>query len=287
MNNPFVVGQSYARSALLKFVGSKQAQSGIIWGPVQSDVVICTSGGRHGVKAGYEDRLNDDGTWDYFGQGETGDQDSSTFANRLLVEGKRSVLLFRTKEPRSTDIRSAGSWKKSYTFVGEFCTGSWDLFVPVKGPRKGNQLIKFTLVPTGDSSFGMQPAFEVGGGETSEELKKRIAALGTAPKKGKAPLREYYLRSDLLRRYAKLRAAGFCEYCGKEAPFVTTEDGPYLEVHHIFRLADDGPDAPENVACLCPNCHRQAHYGRDRVQMQNALAERIGQKELLPSQTGL
>ncbi|MFC1652495.1 HNH endonuclease [Planctomycetota bacterium] len=38
----------------------------------------------------------------------------------------------------------------------------------------------------------------------------------------------------------------------------------FLEVHHLFRLADDGPDIPDNVAAICPNCHRELHYGADR-----------------------
>ncbi|WP_198432052.1 HNH endonuclease [Marinomonas sp. BSi20584] len=58
------------------------------------------------------------------------------------------------------------------------------------------------------------------------------------------------------------RAAGVCERCGKGAPFIRSKDGsPYLEVHHIQRLADNGPDTLENTKALCPNCHRELHFG--------------------------
>ncbi|CAB3780297.1 HNH endonuclease [Paraburkholderia fynbosensis] len=58
------------------------------------------------------------------------------------------------------------------------------------------------------------------------------------------------------------RAAGRCEKCHCEAPFRRRTDGsPYLEVHHIKRLADEGEDTPENAQALCPNCHRESHYG--------------------------
>jgi len=57
----FIVGEEYNRPALLDFFGSKQAQSGVIWGTRESGCVICTSGGRHGKKAGYFDEpLQDD-----------------------------------------------------------------------------------------------------------------------------------------------------------------------------------------------------------------------------------
>lgn len=58
------------------------------------------------------------------------------------------------------------------------------------------------------------------------------------------------------------RAKGFCEYCKKAAPFVRKSDNsPFLEVHHITPLAQDGDDTVENAIALCPNCHREKHYG--------------------------
>lgn len=58
------------------------------------------------------------------------------------------------------------------------------------------------------------------------------------------------------------RSKGFCESCRKKAPFVRSSDNsPYLEVHHIIRLADGGYDTIENALAICPNCHRKAHYG--------------------------
>lgn len=58
------------------------------------------------------------------------------------------------------------------------------------------------------------------------------------------------------------RANGICENCNKLAPFIRESDGtPYLEVHHIIRLADGGEDSLENTIAVCPNCHRELHYG--------------------------
>lgn len=58
------------------------------------------------------------------------------------------------------------------------------------------------------------------------------------------------------------RAAGNCEHCRSFAPFRRASDGtPYLEVHHLVHLANGGDDTVENAVALCPNCHRQKHYG--------------------------
>lgn len=58
------------------------------------------------------------------------------------------------------------------------------------------------------------------------------------------------------------RASGYCEGCGKRAPFRRARDGShYLEIHHRVPLAEDGDDTIENALGLCPNCHRKAHFG--------------------------
>jgi len=59
-----------------------------------------------------------------------------------------------------------------------------------------------------------------------------------------------------------IRAGGVCECCGFEAPFTKASDGtPYLEVHHTKPLAEGGEDSVSNAEALCPNCHREKHYG--------------------------
>lgn len=88
MEPAFEVGQEYARSQLLAAVGSKQPQSRFIWGPADPSCVIITSGGRHSKTAGYGDAKNTDGTWNYFGQGENGDQNLDSPANRMLIKGQ-------------------------------------------------------------------------------------------------------------------------------------------------------------------------------------------------------
>ena len=73
-----------------------------------------------------------------------------------------------------------------------------------------------------------------------------------------------YLRDALVIEAARSRARGCCEGCGKPAPFHTAAGWPYLEVHHVVPISRGGPDRIENVLALCPNCHREAHFGPGR-----------------------
>jgi 5-methylcytosine-specific restriction endonuclease McrA len=44
------------------------------------------------------------------------------------------------------------------------------------------------------------------------------------------------------------------------------KDGAYyLEVHHIIPLSENGEDSVDNAIALCPNCHRQEHYGEQKI----------------------
>jgi len=58
------------------------------------------------------------------------------------------------------------------------------------------------------------------------------------------------------------KAKAKCKKCKKTAPFIRKKDGtPYLEIHHKISMADGGYDTIENTIAVCPNCHRELHYG--------------------------
>jgi hypothetical protein len=75
--------------------------------------------------------------------------------------------------------------------------------------------------------------------------------------------RVYVRNSDVVAEVL-FRANGICGRCKNKAPFHTADGRPYLEVHHKIRLADKGPDTVQNAIALCPNCHRELHYGVNR-----------------------
>jgi 5-methylcytosine-specific restriction endonuclease McrA len=100
----------------------------------------------------------------------------------------------------------------------------------------------------------------------SKELSNqtRLERLATAQKK---PLKIQisstgYQRNPDVIIEVLLRANGICERCHNIAPFLKASDGtPYLEVHHIIPLSEGGDDTVENAQALCPNCHREMHFG--------------------------
>ncbi len=67
------------------------------------------------------------------------------------------------------------------------------------------------------------------------------------------------VREQAISQYAKRRAAGKCELCGDDAPFIGKNGQPYLECHHIKWISKGGADNIENTVALCPNCHRKMH----------------------------
>lgn len=51
------------------------------------------------------------------------------------------------------------------------------------------------------------------------------------------------------------RGKRLCEHCLWRPP-----DNNLLHAHHVIPLCAGGPDSPDNVLVLCPNCHALAHY---------------------------
>lgn len=87
------------------------------------------------------------------------------------------------------------------------------------------------------------------------------------PKNGNIPKKinvssTVFVRNPVVVAERLIKAKGICGKCGEEAPFKSRTTGmPYLEVHHKIRLADGGSDDLENTIALCPNCHRELHFG--------------------------
>jgi len=85
-------------------------------------------------------------------------------------------------------------------------------------------------------------------------------------------------RDEYIKLYALERANGNCQLCEKPAPFLKKDGNPYLEVHHIDYLANKGSDTIDNVAALCPNCHRKMHsleLQRDIDKLKNLALEKL------------
>ena len=68
--------------------------------------------------------------------------------------------------------------------------------------------------------------------------------------------------TPVIGEYVKMRAGRFCELCGCEAPF-EYNGRPYLELHHLKSISEGGKDSTDNVAAICPNCHKKLDMLKD------------------------
>jgi len=96
---------------------------------------------------------------------------------------------------------------------------------------------------------------------TSTERQERLKTAQAKPKSRTATVVVHDRNPDVIAEVLE-RANGVCEWCKQPAPFIRrSNQTPYLEVHHVQLLAEDGADTVENARALCANCHRKAHYG--------------------------
>jgi len=84
-----------------------------------------------------------------------------------------------------------------------------------------------------------------------------------------------FQRDALVKSWVLQQANGKCECCNETAPFSGPDGLPYLEVHHVRQLADNGSDTTSNAVALCPNCHREFHYGANSTNLVARLYKRI------------
>jgi hypothetical protein len=74
------------------------------------------------------------------------------------------------------------------------------------------------------------------------------------------------VRNSKIAQLVKEKQKYICEVCGRE-PFIQKNGKPYAEADHIEPLGGDykGLDTPENMRCLCAQCHAVITCGSDKV----------------------
>lgn len=119
--------------------------------------------------------------------------------------------------------------------------------------------------------------------DSANELEERLSCISPTNGRpdGQAIPRKISTSADVYSRDARVisyvltKAAGVCEACGKLSPFHKDNGVPYLEIHHLRRLADGGSDTVENAIAVCPNCHRELHHGKNRSAIKSLAYSRI------------
>ena len=99
--------------------------------------------------------------------------------------------------------------------------------------------------------------------KTNEEIENKNSLYIGKSGSSREAISTIYERDPDIVEYAKRRANGFCELCGKKLDFLDKDGRPFLETHHVVWLSKGGEDTIENTVAICPNCHRQMHVKND------------------------
>lgn len=260
----FEVGEKYNRWELHDSFGG-QRYSGIAT-PSDYPVVFLFTGDS-GDEYGYEDEFLDDDSFLYTGEGATGDMtmEGGNKAIRDHHQKDEAVHLFEdTEHP----------WIVNYVGQFEYRGHRWETLDDKQNDQR--EAIRFRLVPVG----GPEIEIESGGPASLSDERLFEKAKQSSPIKrtgsssgGGSSGCQTYASSDVVKEFALRDADGVCPGCDKEAPFVDNLGDPFLEVHHLHRRSDGGPDDPENVIALCPNCHRRVHHGQNGEEFNQQLID--------------
>lgn len=272
----FEIGKIYNRRADIHGRYKGQQYGGIATPANHPYIFIFT--GDSGSEYGYIDDFDPNGTFKYTGEGQEGDMKMSkgNLAISDHQKNNKEILLFESTSQGF--VRFLGYCNYVFHHIEE------------RPDRNGElrEAIIFHLDIVNTQNIDTAQTL------TSKVVEAPKAIYITKPSKGKSlqQLREIALsstpthastqekiqsiqnRSTAIKLYAKKRANGICEGCNEIAPF-ETKSGPYLEVHHLTRLADGGADLPQNVIALCPTCHRKAHYSLNYLEFNNQLINKV------------
>lgn len=273
----FTYGKDYNRFNDIHKIYGGQRQGGISTPSKFPFIFLFT--GESGHEFGYLDEFRPDGIFWLTGEGQIGDMKFIKGNKAILDHVKNNKKLFLFEYKKSATVQ----------FIGEcYCLG----YHVEERPDKNNNIrdaIVFHLDVLNNQSISTIEANQLP--ITSQRInskKKDIQSLRSiALSKSSIAMNVKqrkiltHLRSQAIKSYALLRSKGKCECCGNSAPFLNKKNEPFLEVHHLTRISDGGPDHPRWVAALCPNCHREAHYGKQSKHLYNRLNSYLDSVELI------
>lgn len=281
----FEIGKIYNRRSDIHGIYKGQQYGGIATPAEHPYIFIFT--GDAGGEYGYIDNFDSNGTFKYTGEGQEGDM-RMTKGNLAIHDHQRNnkeILLFEStsrgfvrflgycnyvfhhieKRPdRNGELRDAIVFHLDMVNNQNINTAQTLSSKVVEAPKA-----VYITKPSKDKSLQQLREIALSSTPTQASTQEKIQSIQN--------------RSAAIKLYAKKRANGVCEGCNETAPF-ETKSGPYLEVHHLTRLADGGADLPQNVIALCPTCHRKAHYSLNYLEFNSKLTDKVTAIEALLSQ---
>lgn len=205
----------------------------------------------------YNDRWEGD-IFHYTGMGLVGDQSLSSAQNRTLNESRRNgvqVHLFEVFRPRY------------YTYIGEIELAG-EPYSEQQPDQDGTirDVWVFPLRLKNNTEPVVIDESSLRERERRQATRARAMSMSDLLERAKRaqPSERRCVRSHVQTRdqfvaeFARKRTNGICQLCEQPAPFLVGTT-PFLEVHHITPLSENGSDTIANTVALCPNCHRRMH----------------------------
>lgn len=266
-SGPLQLGAVYRRHDLHERFGGNR-YTGIV--PSSREPVVLLFHTEEPARQFYRDGFDEQGVYWYSGEGTSGDMRWNATNRAIRDHQSRGADLFFFERVQ----RQGGLWRFSRVMS---CIG----FKTERRPDSdGNDrlAIIFGLLPI--EAMSLTGALSTIPSDAAPPAEPEIdVPLEADPTSVSRRLRNVYLRAAAVKEHALRRARGCCEACENAAPFTKPSGEPYLEVHHIDRLSDGGPDRAERVAAICPNCHCRCHYSSDSAAYNAGLRTKILEAE--------
>lgn len=195
-----------------------------------------------------------DDTLYFYGQGAYGNQNFETGFNAALFDAPKTgytIYLFEKIDPN----------QYLYRGIVELVDVKRDLGFDKNGEKR--DLLLFLLKLKGNQDYIPEEVLEQEEHEADKDAKllpNSVVAQIAENEEDNYPgyqrriVKTVSRPNALTRRYVLMRAQGYCELCGKKAPFEVNGE-PYLQIDHIIPLSKGGTNSIDNLAALCPNCN--------------------------------
>lgn len=216
------------------------------------------------VSGGYEDDEDYGDVLIYTGHGGNNPSTRKQIADQTLTAGNLALAKSEAEGLPVRVVRGAGGDPAQSPQSGNRYDGLYyvESHWQERG-RSGYRVWRYRLVKEPEASAALS--------ETDES--QSFGALQPAPRVTTQVQR--LVRSTAVVQGVKQLHDHTCQVCGSR---IETPAGPYAEGAHIRPLGrpHDGPDAPENVLCLCPNDHVRFDYGEILILHDLSIVDRAG-----------
>lgn len=192
-----------------------------------------------------------------------------------LCDGTNSNPKLQNKEHAYPFITEKKSYKETYSELAKLLFELKDKYCFKSNKQKptiSNSILdidKNALQNEQDFNKDLDEKIIKSINDTDKERLKRLKKSKKKPETINISATRFIRNPDVIAQILS-DSKGKCECCNK-TPFYKENDEPYLEVHHIIPLSQNGEDSCQNTVALCPNCHKRAHFGKDKEDIKNFL----------------